>query len=142
MSMLLTLQQAQNNTSISLADHLGTCIYDDALDTPNRLSEEMIKHISAIYCELADPPLINPDNPCSPISVSSALNEFVSQDQGDVWSPQCRNFSSFNSALGNPFHIGESKEFSGPYCTMAKVEWICRDSQKLRDIQHKLHDFR
>jgi hypothetical protein len=25
---------------------------------------------------------------------------------------------------------------------MAKVQHICRDSQKLRDIQHKLQDFR
>ncbi|KAF9675975.1 hypothetical protein SADUNF_Sadunf09G0090000 [Salix dunnii] len=141
---LSMLEQAWNDTSnaISLADHLGTSMHYDVLETPNWLSEEMIRRISAIYCELADPPLINPDYASSPISVSSSPNEFPSQGHGDIWSPQYGNFSSFNSSLDNPFHIGASKEFSGPYCSMAKVQRICRDSQKLRDIQHKLQDFR
>ncbi|KAG5238908.1 Lzipper-MIP1 domain-containing [Salix suchowensis] len=123
---LSMLEQAWNDTSnaITLADHLGTSTHYDVLETPNWLSEEMIRRISAIYCELADPPLINPDYASSPISPP-------------VW-----NLSSFNSSLDNPFHIGASKEFSGPYCSMAKVQRICRDSQKLRDIQHKLQDFR
>ncbi|KAJ6409695.1 hypothetical protein OIU84_009236 [Salix udensis] len=141
---LSMLEQAWNDTSnaITLADHLGTSTHYDVLETPNWLSEEMIRRISAIYCELADPPLINPEYASSPISVSSSPNEFPSQGHGDIWSPQYGNFSSFNSSLDNPFHIGASKEFSGPYCSMAKVQCICRDSQKLRDIQHKLQDFR
>uniref|UniRef100_A0A6N2L7M6 DUF547 domain-containing protein n=1 Tax=Salix viminalis TaxID=40686 RepID=A0A6N2L7M6_SALVM len=141
---LSMLEQAWNDTSnaITLADHLGTSTHYDVLETPNWLSEEMIRRISAIYCELADPPLINPEYASSPISVSSSPNEFPSQGHADIWSPQYGNFSSFNSSLDNPFHIGASKEFSGPYCSMANVQRICRDSQKLRDIQHKLQDFR
>ncbi|KAL9370908.1 hypothetical protein Peur_036048 [Populus x canadensis] len=141
---LSMLEQAWNDTSnaTSLADHLGTSIRYGVVETPNWLSEEMIRRISAIYCELADPPLINPDYASSRISVSSSPNEFPSQGHGDIWSPQYGNFSSFNSSIDNPFHIGASKEFSGPYCSMAKVQHICRDSQKLRDIQHKLQDFR
>ncbi|CAK7329753.1 unnamed protein product [Dovyalis caffra] len=141
---LSMLEQTRNDASnaISLADHLGTSMHYDIPETPNWLSEEMIRRISAIYCELADPPLTNPNYASSPISVSSSPNEFPSQDHGDIWSPQYGNFSSFNSSLDNPFHVGASKEFSGPYCSMAKVQRICRDSQKLIDIQHKLQDFR
>ncbi|KAI5592100.1 hypothetical protein BDE02_04G129500 [Populus trichocarpa] len=141
---LSMLELARNDTSnaISLADHLGTSIRYDVPESPNWLSEEMIRRISTIFCELADPPLINPDYVSSKISISSSPNEFSSQGQGDTWSPQYGNYSSFNSSLDNPFHVGASKEFSGPYCSMVKVQRICRDTQKLRYIQHKLQDFR
>ncbi|KAK6283094.1 hypothetical protein POUND7_016919 [Theobroma cacao] len=135
---LSMLEQAQIGTSdgFSLAEHLGSSISHHVPETPNWLSEEMIKTISAIYCELADPPLINHGYLSSPVSNSS------SQGQGDMWSPQCGKFSSFNSHFDSPFGIGESKEFSGPYCSMVKVQWICRDSKKLQDIEHKLQYYR
>ncbi|XVF00643.1 hypothetical protein REPUB_Repub04eG0018700 [Reevesia pubescens] len=141
---LSMLEQAQINTSngFSLADHLETSINDHVPETPNWLSEEMIKTISAIYCELADPPLINHDYLSSPISYSSSGDVPSSQGQAAIWSPQCGKFSSFNSHFDNPFSIGEPKEFSGPYFTMVKVQWICRDSKKLQDIEHKLQYYR
>ncbi|OMO92191.1 hypothetical protein COLO4_17797 [Corchorus olitorius] len=144
---LSMLEQAQMDTSngFSLAEHLGAdSISDHVLETPNWLSEEMIKTISAIYCEIADPPLINNDYLSSPISYSSPMDVISNsqQGQGDMWSPQCGKFSSFNSHFDNPFSIGEPKEFSGPYCTMVKVQWICRDSKKLQDIEHKLQYYR
>ncbi|XP_065855592.1 uncharacterized protein [Euphorbia lathyris] len=141
LSMLEQVRKEHSN-SISLAEHLGTFISNPVLETPNLLSEEMIKCISAIYCELADPPLIDHDYPSSPASFSSSLNEFPTQGQTEMWSPQQGNFSSFNSSRDNPFHIEESKEFSGPYCTMAKVQTIRRDDQKLKDIHHMLKKFR
>ncbi|KAL6347930.1 hypothetical protein AAG906_037659 [Vitis piasezkii] len=141
LSMLERADNAPSN-AISLAEHLGTNICDHDPMTPNRLSEEMIKCISAIYCRLADPPLSNNDYPSSPISSPLSMNEFSPRGQCDMWSPQCRKNSSFNSVLDNPFHIEESKEFSGPYCTMVEVKWICRDSQKLRDIEPMLQKFR
>ncbi|KAF5727225.1 hypothetical protein HS088_TW22G00914 [Tripterygium wilfordii] len=134
---LSMLEKAQSSNP----DHIGTCTCNHGLETPNDLSEEMIKCISAIYCELADPPLINSDY-SSPISYSSSVNGSPAQGQGNMWSPQSRKFSSFNSKFDNPFHIRESNEFSGPYCMMAKVERICRDGQKLRDVEDKLQKFR
>ncbi|KAE8690741.1 hypothetical protein F3Y22_tig00110893pilonHSYRG00418 [Hibiscus syriacus] len=112
---LSMLEQAQMDTSngYSSAEHFGTGIDDHVTETPNWLSEEMIKSISAIYCELADPPLINRDYLASPIS-----------------------------HFENPFSIGEPKEYSGPYCTMVKIQWICRDGKKLQDIEHKLQYYR
>lgn len=102
----------------------------------------MVKCISGIYCVIADPPVTNPDYPSSPVSSSSSITEFPSQGQTDSWSPQNGTFSSFNSSVYNHFHVEESKEFSGPYCTMATVEGIRRDVQKLCEIQDKLQEFR
>ncbi|GMI70604.1 hypothetical protein like AT5G66600 [Hibiscus trionum] len=142
---LSMLEQAQMDTSngLSLAEHCGVGINNHVTETPNWLSEEMIKSISAIYCELADPPLINYDYSSSPLSHSSYV-DVPSRGQGDTntWSPKCGKFSSFNSHFDNPFSIGEPKEYSGPYCTMVKVQWICRDSKKLQDIEHKLQYYR
>ncbi|XVE67414.1 hypothetical protein DITRI_Ditri08aG0158800 [Diplodiscus trichospermus] len=136
---LSMLEQAQMDTSngFTLAEH-----FDHVAETPNWLSEEMIKSISAIYCELADPPLISHDYLSSPISYSSSVDVLSSQGQADMWSPEHRKFSSFNSHFDNPFRIGEPKEFSGPYCTMVKVQWIRRDNKKLQDIEHKLQHYR
>ncbi|GAV67121.1 DUF547 domain-containing protein/Lzipper-MIP1 domain-containing protein [Cephalotus follicularis] len=141
---LSMLERAHCDTSnvMSLADHFGSGTFNHVPETPNWLSEEMIKCISAIYCELADPPLISHDYPSSPLSYSSSMDAFSSKGQDDMCSPQRGKFSSFNSHFDNPFHIGASMEFSGPYCTMAKVQWICRDSQKLKDIEHKLQKYR
>ncbi|KAE8719182.1 cytochrome c bioproteinsis protein CCS1 [Hibiscus syriacus] len=143
---LSMLEQTRMDTSsgFNLAEHFGTGINDHVTETPNWLSEEMIKSISAIYCELSDPPLINHDYLSSPLSHSSYVGVVSSRGQGDTntWSPKCGKFSSFNSHFDNPFSIGEPKEYSGPYCTMVKVQWICRDSKKLQDIEHKLQYYR
>ncbi|KAJ9135561.1 hypothetical protein P3X46_032731 [Hevea brasiliensis] len=141
---LSMLEHAQNNDSnaTSRADYFGTNIQDYVFETPNLLSEEMIKCISSIYCDLADPPLIGRDYPSSPVSFSSSQIELPAQGRGEMWSSHCGNFPSFNSSVDNFFHIGESMELSGPYCTMVTVQWIHRDSKKLKGVQQKLHDFR
>ena len=142
--VILHLQLAHNapSNAISLAEHLGTTICDHVPMTPNWLSEEMVKCISTIYCRLADPPFYNNDCPSSPISSPLSMNDLSPQGQCHIWSPQCLKNSSFNSVSDNPFHIEESKEFSGPYCTMVEVKWIRRDSQELRDTEAMLQNFR
>lgn len=142
---MFSCQQAEDGTSsgISLADHLGTNIPDHVQETPNWVSEEMIKCISDIYCELADPPLINHDFSFSPLSYASSLDIVsLSQGQTDNWSPQCEKLSSSNSIFDNHFSISESEQFSGPYCSMVKIEKISREKQKLKDIEHKLKYYR
>ncbi|XP_038992498.1 uncharacterized protein LOC120115968 [Hibiscus syriacus] len=92
---------AQTNTSngLSLVDHF---VSDRIPETPNQLSKEMIRTISTIYCELADPPLNNHDNFSSPMSYSSSVE--------DMWrTPLCQKFSSFNLQFDNPFNIAKSK---------------------------------
>lgn len=134
-------QYAQNASSnvISLAEHLGTRISDHIPETPNKLSEDMIRCMSAIYCKLADPQLTQ-NGLSSPSSLSSMSG--FSPNNCDVWSPGFRNHSSFDVRLDNPFHVEGLKEFSGPYSTMVEVQWIYRDNQKLGDIDDLLQSFR
>ncbi|KAF7828799.1 uncharacterized protein G2W53_019963 [Senna tora] len=140
LSMMEYAQNASSNI-ISLAEHLGTRISDHIPDTPNRLSEDMVKCISAIYCKLADPSLTNAGL-SSPSSSLSSMSGFSLGDQADMWSPGFKNNSSFDVRLDNPFHVEGLKEFSGPYSTMVEVSWIYRDSQKLGDTEQLLQNFR
>lgn len=91
----------------------------------------MIKCISAIYFQLADPPLFSYDYPFSPISLSSSALESL----------QCEESSS-NSTLSNPFHIKEPREFSGSFITMTEVQGLCRDKRSLDGVERLLQHFR
>ncbi|KAJ0535380.1 putative ternary complex factor MIP1, leucine-zipper [Helianthus annuus] len=138
-------EYAQNNTAsvISLAEHLGTRICDHVPETPNKLSEDIIKCMSAIYCKLADPPLTN-NGISSPTSSLSSISAFSPKDHSDMmWSPGFRrDSSSFDVRLDNPFHVQGLKEFSGPYSTMVEIQCIYKDGQQLGDTEHMLQDFR
>ncbi|CAI0554359.1 unnamed protein product [Linum tenue] len=140
---LSMMEYAQNATNmISLAEHLGTRISDHVHDTPNKLSEDMIRCMSAIYCKLSDPPVTN-NGLSSPVSSMSSMSAFSPQEQCDMWSPGFRNnSSSFDIRLENPFLVEGLKEFSGPYSTMVEVPWIYRDNQKLGDVESLLQNFR
>ncbi|XP_023003592.1 uncharacterized protein LOC111497149 isoform X2 [Cucurbita maxima] len=140
MSMIEFARNASSNLT-SLADYLGTQILDHIPESANRLSEDMIKCISAIYCKLSDPPLSH-HGLSSPVSSSSPISAFSPQDQFDMLSPGFRNNSSFDMKLDNPFHVEGLKEFSGPYSTMVEVPSIYRDNQKLIEVEHLLQDFR
>ncbi|KAI3785005.1 hypothetical protein L1987_44113 [Smallanthus sonchifolius] len=142
---LSMMEYAQNSSSnvISLAEHLGTRICDHVPETPNKLSEDIIKCMSAIYCKLADPPLTN-NGISSPTSSLSSMSAFSPKDHSDLlWSPGFRrDSSSFDVRLDNPFHVQGLKEFSGPYSTMVEIQCIYRDGQQLGDTEHMLQDFR
>ncbi|XP_076937917.1 uncharacterized protein LOC143605826 isoform X1 [Bidens hawaiensis] len=142
---LSMMEYAQNNGSnvISLAEHLGTKISDHVPETPNKLSEDIIKCMSAIYCKLADPPNTN-HGISSPTSSLSSISAFSPKDHSDLmWSPGFRrDSSSFDVRLDNPFHVQGLKEFSGPYSTMVEIQCIYKDGQRLGDTEHMLQDFR
>eukprot|EP00268_Persea_americana_P061306 TRINITY_DN7731_c0_g2_i2.p1 TRINITY_DN7731_c0_g2~~TRINITY_DN7731_c0_g2_i2.p1 ORF type:complete len:553 (-),score=96.80 TRINITY_DN7731_c0_g2_i2:179-1837(-) len=144
-SLPLSFQQcAQNDASniISLAEHLGARIEDLVPETPNKVSEEMIRCMGAIYCKLADPPLVLHGRPSSPSSSLSSVSAFSPRDQCDMWSPRRRNDSSFDERLESLFKIEGLKEFSGPYSTMVEVQGISRDNQRINDVEPMLKDFR
>ncbi|KAI3934697.1 hypothetical protein MKW92_003455 [Papaver armeniacum] len=110
------LSYLENDTPymISLAEHLGTSIADHVPDTPNKISEDMIKCI-----------------------------EYSPQDLYEMWSPRYRKESSFDARLDNSFHVdGGLKEFSGLYNTMVEVPWICRDSEMLNSIDPMLEKYK
>ncbi|KAG7567450.1 hypothetical protein ISN45_Aa04g003250 [Arabidopsis thaliana x Arabidopsis arenosa] len=124
-SQPLSIQKYIQNGSnaASLAEHMGTRISDHIFMTPNKLSEEMIKCVSAIYSKLADPPSVN-HGFSSPSSSPSSTSEFSPQDQYDMWSPSFRKNSSFDDQF----------EFSGPYSSMIEVSQIHRNHRKGRDL--------
>ncbi|XP_031385015.1 uncharacterized protein LOC116198891 isoform X2 [Punica granatum] len=126
---------------LSLAEHLGARISDHVPETPNRLSEDMIRCMSAIYCKLAESPLMR-DGLSLPFSSLSSPSGFSQREPLDMWSPGFGNSSSFDVRLDNPFRVEGLREFSGPHSTMVEVPWLHRDSRKLGEIEHMLQDFR
>ncbi|KAH0783632.1 hypothetical protein KY290_003230 [Solanum tuberosum] len=140
---LSMLEHAQPSTSNrSLTEHHVTSCSNNLYDySPSRLSEEMIKCISAIYCQLADPPLFSRDLSSSPISVSSSTLESFPQGQSDMQGHQCIENSS-SDLLNNPFHFEDSKGFSGFIVRMVEVQRLCRDSQSLDGVEQLLKQFR
>ncbi|XP_055806513.1 uncharacterized protein LOC129875105 [Solanum dulcamara] len=136
-------EYAQNSSSnlISLAEHPGNRISDHVPETPNKLSENMVRCMCTIYCKLADPPLAKL---ClsSPTSSLSSMSAFSTKDQCDIWSPGLRKDSSFDVRYDNPFHVEGLKEFRGPYSTMVEVQGLYKDSHKLGDIEPLLQNFR
>ncbi|WMV13016.1 hypothetical protein MTR67_006401, partial [Solanum verrucosum] len=140
---LSMLEHAQPSTSNrSLTEHHVTSCSNNLYDySPSRLSEEMIKCISAIYCQLADPPLFSRDLSSSPISVSSSTLESFPQAQSDMKGHQCiENLPS--NLLSNPFHFEDSKGFNGFIVRMVEVQRLCRDSQSLDGVEQMLKQFR
>lgn len=140
-SQPLSMSEYAASNVISLAEHLGTRISDHIPETPNRISEDMVKCMAAIYCKLGEPPAAN-NGLSSPNSSSSSMGVFSPQYQCDVWSPGYGKDSSFDTRLDNPFNVEGLKEFSGPYSTMVEVPCIYRESQKLGDVEHMLQNFR
>ncbi|KAK7257918.1 hypothetical protein RIF29_32239 [Crotalaria pallida] len=141
LSMLEQTQDAKFS-STSLAEHLGNCYDDNVPETPNWLSEEMIKCISAIYCELSEPPFLGHKNASSPLKFSSSGYELSSQTQGIKWGSQWKKHSAFNLNSSRPFHVKGSKEFSGPYCSMMRIQQLCTDNQKLTENEYMLRRYR
>ncbi|CAO2828291.1 unnamed protein product [Amaranthus hypochondriacus] len=140
-SQPLSMSEYAASNIISLADHLGTRISDHVPETPNRISEEMVKCMAAIFCKLGEPPAAN-NGLSSPNSSSSSMGAFSPQYHCDAWSPGYGKDSSFDMCLDNPFNVEGLKEFSGPYSTMVEVPFIQRESQKLVDVEYMLQNFR
>ncbi|KAI4325837.1 hypothetical protein MLD38_031201 [Melastoma candidum] len=127
---------------ISLAEHLGARISDLVPETPNRISEDMVKCICAIYSKLSNAPLPI-DTLSSPCSMSSrSAHAFSPRDRLDSWSPVIGNSSSFDVRLENPFNVQGLGEFSGPYNTMVEVNFLYQESRKSEDVNELLQNYR
>ncbi|XP_056851420.1 uncharacterized protein LOC108824093 isoform X5 [Raphanus sativus] len=116
---------------ISLAEHLGTRISDHVPETPNKLSEGMVKCMSEIYCKLSEPPSILHRR------LSSSTNS--SSSSSASWSPGLGNSSS---SFDNSFRVEGEKSFSGAYKSMVEVLCIYRDAKKASEVEHLLQNFK
>ncbi|PWZ23089.1 hypothetical protein Zm00014a_035103 [Zea mays] len=132
--------------AISLAEYLGTNVADHIPETPNNLSEEMVRCMAGIYCRLADPPLVHHGSSSSPtLSFSSTTSAVSPQYVGDdMWSPSYRRreATTLDSRLINPFHVEGLKEFSGPYNAMVEVPTISRDDRRMKEAEDLLQTYR
>lgn len=138
---MLFHQRTQESTSnANLGEYLGSSFPDRVRETPNCLSEEMIKCISTVYCHLSDPPLFSQG--FGSISHASPPSKFSPQGHHGIAGLSCEENSSFSSWLNNPFHVETSKEFSGSLFTMVEVHSILRDSQRLNAVQDLLQNYR
>ena len=133
--------ETASSSMISLAEHIETRGFDHIPDTPNRISENMVKCISAIYCKLSEPPMAY-HGISSPSSSFSSMSAFsIGEQGGNMCAPGFRNNSFFDFGLDNPFQV-EGHQHGGPYCSMLEVSWIYRDTLKLGDTENLLQNFR
>ncbi|XP_058073313.1 uncharacterized protein LOC131222306 [Magnolia sinica] len=121
----------------SLADHLGASLADLLPLTPDRLSEEIVRCMSAIYCKLVDPPLTQIGGlSASPTSSLSSSSIFSPQD--DNCSSQCNN----DEITVDTFDLEGLKEKHGPYWGMVEVSKISLDDDRFNYAAKMLQNFR
>ncbi|KAA8528850.1 hypothetical protein F0562_036205 [Nyssa sinensis] len=120
----------------SLADHLGASRIDSALNTPNRLSEDIVRCISSIYCKLAKPTLTHPGFSVSSTSSLSSSSTFSPRNLSDGWRSHCNEEATGHCQLQG------LKEESGPYAAMIEVLMICLDDDSFNYAARMLQNFR
>ncbi|KAG0605815.1 hypothetical protein M758_9G089700 [Ceratodon purpureus] len=119
---------------------------------PNKLSEELVRCMAAIYCKLADPPLpqLTPFSPSSSTNSSSTTISSPNEVSNGNWSPRWRTESANSCELsGDQLPSGSCKDHelrdgahSGPYGSMVEVPWICVDKDRLTYAARALRNFR
>ncbi|KAA8514760.1 hypothetical protein F0562_017939 [Nyssa sinensis] len=129
-------QKNADSHHCSLADHLGVSYIDNGLNTPDRLSEDIVKCISSIYCKLANPSLTNPGFSVSSTSSLSSSSTFSPRNLSDSWSPHCNEESTVHCQ-----HQG-LKDKSGPYPAMIEVLKICVNDDSFNYAARMLQNFR
>ncbi|KAL0288222.1 UNVERIFIED_CONTAM: hypothetical protein Sangu_2466800 [Sesamum angustifolium] len=120
----------------SLADHLGNCRIDDALLRPDKLSEDIIRCISSIYCKLANPGRTNKGYSVSSASSFCSSSTFSPRNLSGSWSPQC------NDEVIQDCDFEGLKPDNGPYSEMVEVLKICLDDESYSYAATMLQKFR
>ncbi|KAJ8499452.1 hypothetical protein OPV22_010004 [Ensete ventricosum] len=120
-----------------LADHLGASIADHVPEICSKLSEDIVRCISAIYCKLASPPSQIVELMDSPTPSMSSSSTFSPQDPGDNWSPKLHC-----ETTARPSRYESYKDKNSPYSGMIEVPQICIDSERFKYASNKLSIFR
>lgn len=124
-----------DSSIVSLADILGTRIADHVPQTPNKISEDMIKCIAGIYMRLRDVSAVQYaffPSPCSSFSSASGIS---SKFTGDIWSPRCRKESFIEAWQDSSFSSGDL----GQQCdSVIEVSALCKGAQRSSDVKDML----
>ncbi|KAI3803668.1 hypothetical protein L1987_31827 [Smallanthus sonchifolius] len=121
---MLEQRATDDLSNISLSEHRDICM------SANRLSEEMVKCISNIYCQISDPPLLN-HGFLSSLGDSSPRGEFV------MWSPQCEGETTW---VHNDFE--PVREFRESWLSVVEVQGICINDHKSSNVEHKERNYK
>ncbi|KAJ3670115.1 hypothetical protein LUZ60_010439 [Juncus effusus] len=140
-SFLEEVETDNNSGVISLAEYLGTNVTESVPDTPNKISEELVRCMAGIFIKLSDPPLVHHAPSLSPASSFSSTSAFSPQFIGGN-GEGIEGESRLDSRLINPFRVEGLKEFSGPYNGMVEVPMVCRDQRRLRDVHDLLQTYK
>ncbi|KAH9301417.1 hypothetical protein KI387_013000 [Taxus chinensis] len=130
-----SLKNHKNEVHRTLKDYI--------YESPNRLSEELVRCMAEIYCKLSDPPIVQSGMVLSPSSSISSTSLFSPRDAiSDGWSPRWRTHSISETTLKNPFKIKGETGNTGAYSSMVEVPWICADKDQLAYATCMLQTFR
>ena len=124
---------------VSLADILGTRIADHVPQTPNKISEDMIKCIAAMYIRLRDVSAVQRaflPSPCSSFSSASGMS---SKFTSDIWSPRCRKEGFIEAWQDNSFSSGELGQ---QYDSAIEVSALCKGAQRSADTKDMLWKYK
>ncbi|XP_059291928.1 uncharacterized protein LOC132045360 isoform X3 [Lycium ferocissimum] len=121
----------------SLADHLTASRMDDVLSYPDRLSEEIVRCISCIYCKFANPEILAQKGlSVSSTSSLSSSSTFSPRNLSGSWS------SHHNEESTEQYEFDVCKDDSRPYSTMIEILKICLDDDSFNYATAMLHKFR
>ncbi|KAI5081809.1 hypothetical protein GOP47_0001552 [Adiantum capillus-veneris] len=116
-------------------------------ETPNQLSEDLVRCMSNVYWKLSvSPPApISSGIPESPLSSSSSLTSISSMHGmfSDGWSPASRPEPSMcDTPLADPFQVKGNHGCRRAYHDMVEVPHICTDKDRLNNATRMLRNFR
>ncbi|KAJ4844462.1 hypothetical protein Tsubulata_046166 [Turnera subulata] len=133
------LQDEKNGDSgrRSLADHLGAASFFNHVIASDRLSEDIVRCISSIYCRISNPLEGHAVLSGSPASSLSSSSIFSSQNPCDKSSPHCNDDTTVDQ-----FQFQELREESGQDNEMVEVLKICLDDTSFNYAEAMLKNFR
>ncbi|KAM7253136.1 hypothetical protein ACFE04_025754 [Oxalis oulophora] len=112
----------------SLADLFGASHIDNNHDTPDRLSENIVRCISSIYCKISKDNVKKAGVSASPISSLSSSSIFSSKNPCDSWSPRRKETAGVHHLIRG------SKEEIGFDSAVVEVLKISLDDERLEKV--------
>ncbi|XP_076919524.1 uncharacterized protein LOC143580366 [Bidens hawaiensis] len=128
-------RKERKTSRCSLGEHLGASYTNNALvESPDRLSEDMIRCISLIYCKLGD----QSQSQSGPlVSSASSMSSSGTHDHSDTSSPSCNEDATWDRK-----HNNNMKGEGGPYADMVEVLKIDVDDDGFNYAEMMLKKFR
>lgn len=116
---------------------------DPRVQTANKLSEDLVRCMAAIYCKLAEPPLLQHGPKISPSTSSSSASTFSAQwFSSDGRTSQCRTDASYEVSLDDPNQENCTTDCRETTTSTFEVQWICVDNERLMYAAQMLRTFR